>query len=997
MSVRTIVCALSAVLAAAPVAAQTVRATARESTRAFTTYPYDDPNPHPIVGRIYPYFRFDGFTDVGRQQQWKTVELENQYIKVLILPQIGGKIWAAIEKKSDRSFIYFNSVVKFRDIAMRGPWTSGGIEANYGIIGHTPTVAGPVDYVVRENADGSAECVIGALDLLTRSTWRLAIRLPANAAAFTTSSFWYNGSQLEEPYYTWMNAGLKAAGDLQFVYPGTSYLGHDGEVASWPVNRSNGRDISRYENNDFGGYKSYHVFGAYTDFFGAWWKADDLGMVRYAPRDEKPGKKIWIWGLSRQGMIWDKLLTDSDGQYVEVQSGRLFNQTADGSTLTPFKHRGFAPRSADRWTESWYPVVGTQGLVAADDRGALNVVQRNGWTVLTYSPVVPFTDTLVIASGRSTVVRRALTTQPLVLWRDSVRAIPDTLLRVTIGGVPLIRPASEIALSRPVTAPASFDWQSVYGQYLRGKEKLRDREFGAARAFLDSAIRRDSSFIPALADRAALALRALDDSLALRLTRRALSIDAYDPSANYHYGLASARLGRSADAHDGFDIASLSPEYRGAALIENARLAAREGNRVRADRDAAKARAASPDNLDAIALLALLARQRGDRVAAAAARRDLLAIDPLHTVADFERVLAGERTAAEFTGMLRSEFPTESLLEAASWYLAAGAYADADSVLALAGPAAEPLYWRAWIRSFADAAGATALLARADAQSTRMTFPFRAEADAVFAWAQRASSSWKPSYYRALVRWAAGDTTTARTLLVQLGDRPDDATIYTARAALLPTADADRDLARARALAPDDWRIGRMLADRAMKRGDTREAVTLATTYAAKRPRDYILGMVLASALAQDGEYAAAERQLAGLRVLPYEGAAEARALYREVKLMRAIEAMRARQFGAARSLVRAAREWPEHLGAGRPYQADIDERLEDLVDAEVLARSGKAPAARDVWRRLAEPASAGNDAITRMAARKLAGSPTAGSFDAGGSSVARVLAALVR
>ena len=66
-----------------------------------------------------------------------------------VLPEIGGKIWAAVEKSTGRSFIYDNHVVKFRDIAMRGPWTSGGIEPNYGIIGHTPNCATPVDYVTR--------------------------------------------------------------------------------------------------------------------------------------------------------------------------------------------------------------------------------------------------------------------------------------------------------------------------------------------------------------------------------------------------------------------------------------------------------------------------------------------------------------------------------------------------------------------------------------------------------------------------------------------------------------------------------------------------------------------------------------------------------------------------------------------------------------------------------------------------------------------------------
>src|SRR3982751_4891187 len=154
-SSSTLALAVSMAVAASALPAQSSRATAREYRRVFPTYPFSDPNPIPVVGRIYPYFRFDGFTHRAQQRAWKVVELENQYLRVMILPEIGGKIWNAVDKRSNRSFIYFNHTVKFRDVAMRGPWTSGGIEPNYGIIGHTPNVAAPVDYVTRTNADGS--------------------------------------------------------------------------------------------------------------------------------------------------------------------------------------------------------------------------------------------------------------------------------------------------------------------------------------------------------------------------------------------------------------------------------------------------------------------------------------------------------------------------------------------------------------------------------------------------------------------------------------------------------------------------------------------------------------------------------------------------------------------------------------------------------------------------------------------------------------------------
>src|SRR5579859_5178283 len=203
----TLFLALACSLGTSAGAASGHRAVVKEYERTFTTYPYSDPDPVPNMSRFYPYFRYDGFTDSPVQKQWKVVELSNDHLQVLILPEIGGKIWAAIEKSTGKSFIYFNHVVKFRDVSMRGPWTSGGMEPNYGIMGHTPNCFTPVDYLVRQNADGSASCFIGVLDLLTRTTCRLEINLPADQACFSTRSFWHNSSGLDEPYYTWMNVG----------------------------------------------------------------------------------------------------------------------------------------------------------------------------------------------------------------------------------------------------------------------------------------------------------------------------------------------------------------------------------------------------------------------------------------------------------------------------------------------------------------------------------------------------------------------------------------------------------------------------------------------------------------------------------------------------------------------------------------------------------------------------------------------------------------------
>ena len=145
------------------------KATIRVETVPMRTYMFSDPDPVPNIGWIYPWFRFDGFTDHPVQKEWKMVVLENPYVRVYVTPDIGGKVWGAIEKSTGGAFLYYNHVVKFRDVGMRGPWTSGGLEFNFGAIGHVPTGSSPIDYVIKENDDGSVSCTMGAIDLPSRT------------------------------------------------------------------------------------------------------------------------------------------------------------------------------------------------------------------------------------------------------------------------------------------------------------------------------------------------------------------------------------------------------------------------------------------------------------------------------------------------------------------------------------------------------------------------------------------------------------------------------------------------------------------------------------------------------------------------------------------------------------------------------------------------------------------------------------------------------------
>ncbi|MCK5467188.1 MAG: DUF5107 domain-containing protein, partial [Cyclobacteriaceae bacterium] len=303
-------------------------ATISETTKVIKTYPYSDPSPVPIVSenpKIYPYNKIEGYSHQGKDLPWKVVVLENDYIKVWVLPEIGGKVWGAIEKSTGKDFIYQNDVIKFRNIAMRGPWTMGGIEFNFGIIGHSPSTASKVDYITRENEDGSVSCFVGNLDLPSRTHWSVEVRLPADKAYFETNVLWYNPTPLNQSYYNWMTGTAVASEDLEFYCPGNFYLEHSGESKTWPVD-AEGRNISIYKNNNFGPSKSYHVVGSYENFFGGYYHDSKFGFGHWSPNEEMPGKKLWQWTHSRAGEIWEDLASDTHGQHIEFQAGRLFSQ-----------------------------------------------------------------------------------------------------------------------------------------------------------------------------------------------------------------------------------------------------------------------------------------------------------------------------------------------------------------------------------------------------------------------------------------------------------------------------------------------------------------------------------------------------------------------------------------------------------------------------------------------------------------------------------------------
>lgn len=925
----------------------------REYRQTFPTYPFSDPDPVPKPGKLYPYFRYDGFTDRAAPQEWTVVELENEWLRVMILLEIGGKIWAAIEKSTGKPFIYYNHVVKFRDVAMRGPWTSGGIESNYGIFGHTPACAVPVNYATRRNPDGSASCLIGTLDLLTRTRWTLDIQLPPDKAYFTTNSFWHNSTALEQPYYTWMNVGIKAAGNLEFTYPGTRYLGHDGETGPWRIDEK-GRDLAWYNQNNFGSYKSYHVFGRYTSFFGGYWHDEDFGMGRYATRDDKPGKKIWIWGLSRQGMIWEKLLTDTDGQYVEVQSGRLFTQSAPGSVGSPFKYRHFAPHTTDTWTEYWFPVLRTGGVVEANDWGALNVRIQGNQAEFAFCPLQRLNDTLRIFENGRLLLAKPLRLDPLQTVRVATAfSGKKDQLSAILGDQRLVWVADPqtTELHRPVESPVDLNQKSAYAVYLRAKACADQRFYDQALALYEQVLQQEPYFIPALNGKAMLLYRLQRYAESAKFAATALSVDTYDAEANYLWGLSNLALGKIADAKDGFELATPSPAYRTAAFTELAKQYFREHNWSRARAYTEKARESDVYNVEAWQLMVLLGR-REDQLGMSGFYLDVIdEHDPLSLFYAFEKhVFMTERAGISpdpevLRGVCRDELPHENYLELATWYLNLGCEQEGVRVLELAPEHPEKHYLLgAWMARTGDRTRAGQHWEKALAAPPTLVFPFRAECRPALEAALAYKTHWKTRYYLSLLAFNNLDTLHAMRYLKECGNEPDFAPFYIFRAQQLQHTDpaaAEQDLLRARALAPADWRAALYLTRfyATLKQGA--KALAQAQSAFAAFPANYILGMECAQALLREGRHNDCLALLDTLNVIPYEGATDARGLYRSACLLSALSALNRNQPTEALQLVEKSKLWPEHLGVGQPYPEEIDLRMEAYIAALACEKQG--------------------------------------------------------
>ena len=323
------------------------------------TYEVGEPDRNPMFlekrvyqgscGKVYPYPTTETISPVKTDKVWHAVYLENEYIRVMVLPELGGRIQRALDKTNNYDFVYYNQVIKPALVGLTGPWISGGIEFNWPQH-HRPTTFMPTDHVIQENADGSKSLFVHDVDQMYGTKGIIGYTLYPDKAYLEIKGQLYNRTAQPQTFLWWANPAVAVNDHTQSVFPPDVHNVMDHgkrDVSRFPIatgvyykhDYSEGVDISRYKNIPVP--TSYMAEKSEYDFVGGYDYAKQAGLLHVADHHISPGKKQWTWGCGDFGKAWDRNLTDEDGPYIELMCGVYTDNQPDFSWLKPFEEKVF--------------------------------------------------------------------------------------------------------------------------------------------------------------------------------------------------------------------------------------------------------------------------------------------------------------------------------------------------------------------------------------------------------------------------------------------------------------------------------------------------------------------------------------------------------------------------------------------------------------------------------------------------------------------------------
>ena len=301
-------------------------------------------------GKVYPYPVIDKILDEKRPQVVSPrFVLRMNIFTSRFMPEIGGRVYRALDKTNGYDFIYYNRVIKPALVGLAGPWISGGIEFNWPQH-HRPNTFGPVEYAIRHNVDGSKTVWVSEIDRMYGTKMTAGFTLYPGKAYLEIQVQLYNRTPEPQTFLWWANPAVFAGDATQSVFPPDVHAVFDHgrrDVSSFPIatgiyyktDYSAGVDISWYKNIPVP--TSYMAYHSNYNFIGGYDHAVQAGMLHVANHHISPGKKQWTWGDSEFGKAWERNLTDEDGPYIEIMTGVYADNQPDFSWLQPYEEKSF--------------------------------------------------------------------------------------------------------------------------------------------------------------------------------------------------------------------------------------------------------------------------------------------------------------------------------------------------------------------------------------------------------------------------------------------------------------------------------------------------------------------------------------------------------------------------------------------------------------------------------------------------------------------------------
>lgn len=662
-------------------------------------------------GAVYPFPVIDRVLDERRDRQYTALYLENAYLLIMILPELGGRVQMALDKTNGRHFVYHNQVIKPALVGLTGPWVSGGIECNWPQH-HRPSTFEPLEHLITENGDGSKTVWCSEIERMTRTKGMVGFTLHPNHAYLELDVRLFNRTSEPQSFLWWVNIAVHAGDGYRSIFPPDVHAVMDHgrrDVSAFPVatgtyykvNYAPGTDISRWSTIPVP--TSYMAHQSSFDFLGCYDDTTQTGTMHVADNHVVPGKKQWTWGNGDVGSAWERQLTDEDGPYVELMVGAYTDNQPDFSWITPGEEK--------RFTQYVFPFKSIGGARNANRDAVLDLELREGRArVGAYvtrartvalrllargtlihewqeelSPAITLTDT------RDVGLELAEHDLALELWSEGT-----LLLRVAPARC---RSASIPDPARPALPPreiASTDQLYLTGLHL---EQYRHPTF-APEPYYAEALRRDPGDSRCNNALGALQMRRGNFAAAEPYFRRAIARlternpNPYDGEPYYNLGLSLRMLGRYDEAADAFHKAVWNEAWRAPAYYELARLATRGGDLDRALKLSEHALVTNAHHHRARHLQVALLRRLGRTEEALAVAEVALALDPAEPGAHFERLLLQGDTgvASQVHGT------THDLIELALDYQHAGLFSEALTLLDRATPATPMVrYYSAWI------------------------------------------------------------------------------------------------------------------------------------------------------------------------------------------------------------------------------------------------------------------------------------------------------------